>query len=160
VHARRTAARAGGHRGYMLRPMGGARPNGQHRGMDRAIGQRSGAAPAHAARTRLRPATERRTGRRASTDADAALDLLERQRLGAGELRILLALADREATISEVARSLRRSPREVRLAAARLYARGLLSWMFRRAQDGAGETEEVLGITGTGLVTIRSLLTS
>lgn len=156
MYARRGAEERAG---YMLRPMAEARLTGHDLGMNETVRQLNPTAPAHEGRTRLRSAADRRTDRRPSSGIDAALDLLERDRLAAGELRILLALVDRDATISDVAKWLRRKPRDVRLAAARLYARGLLRWRFRRSKDRPLEKEEVLGITGDGLGTIRPLLT-
>jgi hypothetical protein len=58
---------------------------------------------------------------------DSILELVERRRPATAELRILLALLDREATDAELARTFGRRSVEIRRLAAGLYARGLLS---------------------------------
>jgi DNA-binding MarR family transcriptional regulator len=86
---------------------------------------------------------------------DRALGLLERRRLSATELRILLAVVDREVSVSELADAFGRRPLEIRRAAARLYARGLLRW-----RHDAMRREAVFAITPAGLATVRPLLTA
>lgn len=86
---------------------------------------------------------------------DGLLELLERRRLSATELRILLAVFGREVPVSELAESFGRPAVEIRRTGARLYARGLLRWRH----DAASE-EAVFGVTPAGLTTLRPLLTA
>jgi len=86
---------------------------------------------------------------------DLVLELLERRELSAAELRILLAVFDREATVSELAESLRRDAGEIRRIGARLYARG-----FLRRRHESSRMETVVGITRAGLATVRPLLSA
>lgn len=81
------------------------------------------------------------------------LDLLERRRLAAAELRILLALLVGDGADSELAEAFGRSPEEIRRTAERLYARGLLSWRHDPRRDAA-----VFAITPAGLAMLRPLL--
>jgi hypothetical protein len=93
--------------------------------------------------------------RAAVTPLDQVLESLERVGLSASEVRILLAVLDREVTVSELAPMLGRPPAEIRLTGERLYARGLLRW-----RDDARSGETVLGTTGAGVATVRPLLTA
>jgi hypothetical protein len=93
----------------------------------------------------------------AARTAEAAvgrtLEVMERRRLAAPELRILLALLDGEGADSELAEDFGRPSEEIRRTAERLYARGLLSWRHDPRCDAA-----VFGITRAGLATLRPLL--
>lgn len=88
--------------------------------------------------------------------ARATLDLLERERLSAGELRILLALASQERTIFELAVSLDQHTAVTR----RTGARGLVHWREVRARHGSRGTEPLLRITEAGRLLLRSLIGS
>lgn len=116
---------------------------------------------AAAGRRRLRVAHDRHADaqtRAAPTPKlalDGLLELLERRRLSATELRILLAVLDREVAASELAETFGRRSLDIRRAAARLYARGLLRW-----RHDTGRREAVFGITRAGLATVRPLLTA
>ena len=96
-----------------------------------------------------------RTTRTPERALDTLLELLERGRLSATELRILLAVLGRQMPVHELAESFGRPLLEIRQAGARLYARGLLSWRH----DGANK-EAVFAITPAGLTTLRPLLTA
>jgi hypothetical protein len=89
--------------------------------------------------------------------ADSTLDVLEQRRLSPAELRILLALSEGDVELDELARSSERRPIEIRRAAARLYARGLLRWRFLPRPGTKRKKKQVLGITGTGRSVIRPL---
>jgi hypothetical protein len=93
--------------------------------------------------------------RAGATPLDQVLESLERWRLSASELRILLAVLDGDVTVSELASTLGRPRAEIRLTGERLYARGLLRW-----RDDARSGETVLGTTGAGVATVRPLLTA
>ena len=86
---------------------------------------------------------------------DALLELLERRRLSATELRILLAVLGSEMPVHELAESFGRPPVEIRRAGARLYARGLLNWRHEAASK-----EAVFAITPAGLTTLRPRVTA
>ncbi len=110
--------------------------------------------PRSAARPRLR-ATPRSTGRNAERTLNLVLELLDYRQLTAAELRVLLAVFDRETTVSRLAEQLGWDSGELRRTGARLYARGLL----RRRSD-TGRMETVVGITRAGLTTVGPLLTA
>jgi hypothetical protein len=116
---------------------------------------------AAAGRRRLRVTHDRdadahaRAAPTAKLALDGLLELLERRRLSATELRILLAVLDREVPVSELAETFGRRSLDIRSAAARLYARGLLRW-----RHDARSSEAVFGITRAGLATVRPLLTA
>ena len=80
------------------------------------------------------------------------LELLERRRLSPIELRILLALRDGDVAVSGLAESFDRRPEEIRRAAARLYARGLLHWRHDRGRD-----EPTFAITQAGTIALRPI---
>jgi DNA-binding MarR family transcriptional regulator len=82
------------------------------------------------------------------------LELAERRQLGPSELRVLLALVDRDRAVSELARLLAVRSGDVSLLGERLYARGLLRWSERPGH------EPILGITRAGLNVARPLLTA
>ena len=89
--------------------------------------------------------------------ADDTLDVLEQHGLSPAELRILLALREGDEELTDLARAFERRPIEVRRAAARLYARGLLRWRFAPRPSGSRRKDEVLGITGAGRSVVRPL---
>ena len=83
------------------------------------------------------------------------LELVGRRGLSAVELRILVRLVDREASIPELAEALEERPVDVRRCGRRLSARGLVSWRH------AGPLKHTqLAITPAGLTTVRELLTA
>jgi hypothetical protein len=86
---------------------------------------------------------------------DRVLDLVERRRLSAGELRILLRLVDGEAAIPDLAEALDQPPLDVRRCGRRLAARGLVLWRHVGTRKGTR-----LAITPAGLTTVRALLTA
>jgi DNA-binding MarR family transcriptional regulator len=95
------------------------------------------------------------TSRTARLALDRVLELVDRRRLSAAELRMLLRLVDREATIPELAEALDERPLDVRHCARRLSARGLVSWRH------AGPRKHTqLAITPAGMTTVRALLTA
>jgi len=81
--------------------------------------------------------------------------LLERRRLSATELRVLLELIDRNATLPELAKALDLRPLEIRRASRRLTMRGLVRW-----RHVGKRSETTLAITAAGLATTRALLTA
>ena len=90
--------------------------------------------------------------------ARATLELLEQERLSAGELNILLALASRERTVFDLAVSLDRHTAVIRRAGARLYARGFVHWREVRSRHGNRGTEPLLRITATGHMLLRPIV--
>ena len=101
------------------------------------------------------PDAQVRTTRTPERALDTLLELLERRRLSATELRILLAVLGSEMPVHELAESFGRPPVEIRRNGARLYARGLLNWRHDGASKGA-----VFAITPAGLATLRPLVTA
>ena len=91
----------------------------------------------------------------ARTTLDRVLELVERRKLSATELRVLLALLDREACLADLAEVLDERPDEITRASRRLSMRGLIRWhhVGRRKQTR-------LEITSSGLTTVRALLTA
>jgi hypothetical protein len=88
----------------------------------------------------------------ARASLDRMLELLDRRRLSAMDLRLLLALTDGRATPGELARMLTRHPLVIRYAARRLKSLGLV----RHQTDS--ERGPVLSITWTGITAVRPLL--
>jgi DNA-binding MarR family transcriptional regulator len=86
---------------------------------------------------------------------DRVLELVERRKLSATELRVLLALLDRGACLSDLAEALDARPDQITRAGRRLSMRGLIRWhhVGRRQQTR-------LEITSSGLTTVRALLTA
>ena len=86
---------------------------------------------------------------------DRVLELVERRKLSATELRVLLALLDRGACLSDLAEALDQRPDEITRAGRSLSMRGLIRWhhVGRRKQTR-------LEITSSGLTTVRALLTA
>lgn len=109
-------------------------------------------------RARREPSRDRRTPR--AHIARATLDLLERERLAAAELKILLSLANQERTIFELAVSLDQHTAVTRRTGARLDARGLVHWRDVRARHGSRGTEPLLRITEAGRQLLRPLVGS
>jgi DNA-binding MarR family transcriptional regulator len=85
---------------------------------------------------------------------DGVLELLERGRHSATELRVLLELVDRRyASIPELAEVLGAPPGDLRPAARRLARRGLLrSWHVARTE------RTLFALTAAGLATTQELL--
>ena len=91
----------------------------------------------------------------AQTTLDRVLELVERRGLSATELRVLLALLDRGARLSDLAEALDQRPNEITRAGRSLSMRGLTRWHH------AGRRKETrLEITSSGLTTVRALLTA
>jgi DNA-binding MarR family transcriptional regulator len=86
------------------------------------------------------------------TEIDRVLDVLERRGLSPGELRVLLGLLDREASLAELAEALRRPLSEVRRSGGRLARRGLVRWYHFGRRD-----ETRLTITRDGRATVQAL---
>ena len=91
----------------------------------------------------------------AGATLDRVLELVERRKLSATELRVLLALLDRGACLSDLAEALDQRPDEITRAGRSLSMRGLIRWhhVGRRKQTR-------LEITSSGLTTVRALLTA
>jgi hypothetical protein len=106
---------------------------------------------AHERRARAHTPPERAAARA----LDRVLELLERRWLSASDLRIMLAVKDGDAAISDLAKSLGWRSDEVRRGAARLYGHGLLRWAHN-----AGREEAIVGSTRSGLATLQPLLTA
>jgi DNA-binding MarR family transcriptional regulator len=100
-----------------------------------------------------------RTGDRpmlaARATLDRVLELVERRKLSATELRVLLALLDRGACLPDLAEALDQRPDEITRAGRSLSVRGLIRWhhVGRRKQTR-------FEITSSGLTTVRALLTA
>jgi hypothetical protein len=113
----------------------------------------------HTRNSPFRPATDGRAdahapaAHAAETAVDHVLELIEHSRLSAQELRILLALVDREATDLELAEASGWASWEIRRTAARLYGRGLLRW-----RDDIKRRAAIFGITPPGLAMVRPLV--
>ena len=89
----------------------------------------------------------------APTVLDRVLEVFDHRGLSACELRVLLKLFDREASLSEIAEALGKPPSEVTRAGRRLATRGLVRWYHLGARE-----ESRLVITTGGLATIQALL--
>jgi DNA-binding MarR family transcriptional regulator len=91
----------------------------------------------------------------AGATLDRVLELVERRKLSATELRVLLALLDRGASLPDLAEALDQSADEITRAGRSLSMRGLIRWhhVGRRKQSR-------LEITSSGLTTVRALLTA
>jgi DNA-binding MarR family transcriptional regulator len=90
----------------------------------------------------------------AQATLDRVLELFERRGLSATELRVLLALLDRGARLSDLAEALDQRRNEITRAARSLSMRGLTRWQH------VGSKETRLEITSSGLTTVRALLTA
>jgi hypothetical protein len=86
-------------------------------------------------------------------DLDRVLELVARRRLSAAELRVLLRLVDREASIVELAEALDERALDVRRCGRHLAARGLVRWLHSGTRK-----ETRLAIAPAGLATVRALL--
>lgn len=84
---------------------------------------------------------------------DHALELAGRRRLEAADLRVLLALVERDAGLSELAGTLRLRPAEIRCAGRSLAMHGLVRWLHPGPRH-----ETRLEITPGGLTTVEALL--
>jgi DNA-binding MarR family transcriptional regulator len=91
----------------------------------------------------------------AGATLDRVLELVERSKLSATELRVLLALLDRGACLADLAEALDQRHAEITRAGRSLSMRGLIRWhhVGRRKQTR-------LEITSSGLTTVRTLLTA
>jgi DNA-binding MarR family transcriptional regulator len=91
----------------------------------------------------------------AGATLDRVLELVERSKLSATELRVLLALLNRGACLADLAEALDQRPDEITRAGRSLSMRGLIRWhhVGRRKQTR-------LEITSSGLTTVRALLTA
>jgi DNA-binding MarR family transcriptional regulator len=91
----------------------------------------------------------------AGATLDRVLELVERSKLSATELRVLLALLNRGACLADLAEALDQRPDEITRAGRSLSRRGLIRWhhVGRRKQTR-------LEITSSGLTTVRPLLTA
>jgi DNA-binding MarR family transcriptional regulator len=91
----------------------------------------------------------------AQATLDRILELFERRKLSATELRILVALIDRRAGVPDLAEALDQSPGEITRAGRSLSMRGLIRWHH------VGPRKETrFDITSSGLTTVRALLTA
>ena len=86
---------------------------------------------------------------------DRVLELVERRKLSATELRVLLALLDRGACLADLADALDERPDEITRASRRLSMRGLIRW-----HHVGSRKQTRLEITSSGLTTVRPLLTA
>jgi len=91
--------------------------------------------------------------RQERTVIDRVLDVFERRRLSPGELRVLLSLLDREASLSEIAEALGKPPSEISRVGSRLAMRGLVRWYHFGPR-----METRLVLTTDGQATMRALL--
>jgi DNA-binding MarR family transcriptional regulator len=87
------------------------------------------------------------------TVVDRVLEVFDRCGLSPCELRVLLTLLDREASLPEIAEALGKPASEVTRAGRRLATRGLVRWYHVGARE-----ETRLVITARGLATMRTLL--
>ena len=84
---------------------------------------------------------------------DRVLAMLEQRGLSPTEVRVLLHLLDRDASLVDVADALGHPPSVITRAGGGLDSRGLVRWFH------AAHTKETrLAITADGLATVRSLL--
>jgi N-acyl-D-aspartate/D-glutamate deacylase len=86
---------------------------------------------------------------------DRVLELLERTQRSPTEMRVLLRLLDREASLAELADALGQAPVEIRRAGRSLAMLALVRW-----QHVGRNKETRLGITAAGLAAMRALLTA
>jgi DNA-binding MarR family transcriptional regulator len=86
----------------------------------------------------------------AGATLDRVLELVERSKLSATELRVLLVLLNRGACLADLAEALDQRPAEITRAGRSLSRRGLIRWhhVGRRKQTR-------LEITSSGLTTVR-----
>jgi DNA-binding MarR family transcriptional regulator len=86
---------------------------------------------------------------------DRILELFERRKLSGTELRVLLALIDRGAGVSDLVEALDKTPDEITRAGRTLSMRGLIRW-----HHVGWRKETRFDITSSGLTTVRALLTA
>jgi DNA-binding MarR family transcriptional regulator len=91
----------------------------------------------------------------AQATLDRILELFERRKLSATELRVLLALTDRGTGVSDLAEALDENPGEITRAGRSLSSRGLVRW-----HHVGSRKETRFDITSSGLTTVRALLTA
>jgi DNA-binding MarR family transcriptional regulator len=91
----------------------------------------------------------------AQATLDRILELFERRKLSPTELRVLLALIDRGAGVSDLARALDQTPGEITRAGRSLSMRGLIRW-----HHVGSRKETRFDITSSGLTTVSALLTA
>jgi DNA-binding MarR family transcriptional regulator len=84
---------------------------------------------------------------------DRVLAMLEQRGLSPTEVRVLLHLLDREASLVEIANALGHPPGVITGAGGRLDSRGLVRWFH-----AAHTKESRLAITADGVATMRALL--
>jgi DNA-binding MarR family transcriptional regulator len=84
---------------------------------------------------------------------DRVLAVLEQRGLSPTELRVLLNLFDREASLVDVANALGHPPSVITRAGGGLASRGLVRWFH-----AAHTKESRLAITSDGLATMRAVL--
>lgn len=89
----------------------------------------------------------------ATSAIDRVLEVFERRGLSPTELRVLLKLLDRDASLSEIARALGQRPNDITRAGRRLSTRGLVRWYH-----GGAPKQTQFAITAEGLATMRALL--
>jgi DNA-binding MarR family transcriptional regulator len=85
---------------------------------------------------------------------DELLATLERGELSPTEIRVLLWLAEREATAAELTDALQHQPGAITTVAYRLAMRGLI----RRWFEGGQRARSVFAITSAGMLALRPLL--
>ncbi len=91
----------------------------------------------------------------AAATLDRVLELVERSKLSATELRVLLALLNRGACMANLAEALDQRPAEITRAGRSLSRRGLIRW-----HHVGRPTQTRLEITSSGLTAVRALLTA
>ena len=91
----------------------------------------------------------------AQATLDRVLELVERRKLSATELRVLLALRDRGACLSDLAKALDERPDGITRAGRELSMRGLIRW-----HHVGRHKQPRLEITSSGLTTVSALLTA
>ncbi len=100
----------------------------------------------------------RDSSRRATASPERLLDcllaMLERRELRPTEARLLLWLADREATPSELSEALDQTPDAIERATRRLDMRGLIRRRFERGR----RSRFIFSITSAGLLWLRPLV--
>ena len=89
----------------------------------------------------------------ARATVDRVLEVVERCKLSATEIRVLLVLVDRGACLADLAEALDQTPDEITRAGRRLSMRGLIRWHH------VGRDEQTrLDITNSGLAAVRALI--
>jgi len=91
----------------------------------------------------------------AGATLDRVLELVERRKVSATELRVLLALLEEGACLPDLAEALDQRPDEITRAARSLSMRGLIRW-----HHVGSRKQTRLEITSSGLTAVRPLLTA